>query len=597
MTSAAERAPLFGCDAPDRLPYSRLERELLEAVRHHSESEFNRFVLRKNDRELARELCFERRNGIQWLPVAKTETVLEIGAGAGALTGAWADKAARVVAVELSPARAAINAIRQRGRDNVEIHAGAFAETERRLADRKFHVIALIGSLGAAADCVGPDGDPRQRLLERLRPRLADGGWIVVAAPNRFGLKFWAGGAEDDAEPPFGRLESQTDAAASGALSRAELAQLARDSGFASAVFFYPHPDFRFPSCIYSDERLPRPGELGCNAFPWDARQSQLFQPGKTFDELIRENQFPFFANSFLAVLAPEAPRAATADGRRIVYAKFSTMRRPERRIRTDLLVDERGAPVIRKSPTSAAGQAHVAGLQRHFEQLSRLCAGTRFAVNRCELRAGGAEFEFLAGPTLADEALDRLRRNDRAGFLAAMADFCAAVQALATEEFRPTAEFRAVFGAVRLPPGLKSASVTDVDLILPNLIARDGRWHVIDYEWTFDFPIPVGYVLYRTFRYLYSYNEWIGRKFGGLHRELYRLAGIAGDVRRYKRMEWALQQHLVPRPGFVQDLAPHRQLRLRPDRLLPLRNAWRRLPPGMLSWLARAQAWTSDLP
>ena len=56
MKPLAEFAPLFGCDAPERLCYSQLERELLEAVRNHSESEFNRFVLRKNDRELAREL-------------------------------------------------------------------------------------------------------------------------------------------------------------------------------------------------------------------------------------------------------------------------------------------------------------------------------------------------------------------------------------------------------------------------------------------------------------------------------------------------------------------------------------------------------------
>lgn len=597
MKPLAESAPLFGCDDPESLRYSRLERQMLRIVARHPEREFNRLVLRKNSRELARELCFERRNAIHWLPVAPTETVLEIGAGAGALTGAWADKAARVVAIELAPARAAINAVRQRGRDHVEIHAGAFAETERRLGDRRFHVIALIGALDAAEHYVGPGDNPRRRLLERLRSRLADGGRIVVAAPNRFGLKFWAGGAEDDAEPPFGLLENQAKAAASGALSRTELAQLAQASGFGHVAFFYPYPDFRFPSCIYSDERLPRPGELCFNAFPWDARQSRLFHPGNVFDELIRENQFPFFANSFLAVLAPQAPPPLAPDAQRIVFAKFSTQRRESLRIRTDVLVDGRGAFSIRKSPIAAEGQTHVDGICRHGETLSRLCAGTRLSANRCERRQGAAELEFIAGPTLADLALGHLDRGERAAFLDLMAEYFRTVRPLATEDFRPTAEFRATFGRVRLPAGLKSAPATDVDLILPNLIVCDGRWHVIDYEWTFDFPIPVDYVLYRTLRYLYSYNEWIGRRYEHLHRDLYRLAGIERDVRRYKRMEWTLQQHLAPRPGFVQDLAPRRQLRLRPDRLLPLRNAWRRLPPGLLAWLARAQSWTSDLP
>lgn len=597
MKPLAESAPLFGCDDPESLRYSRLERQMLRIVARHPEREFNRLVLRKNSRELARELCFERRNAIHWLPVAPTETVLEIGAGAGAITGTWADKAARVVAVELSPARAAINAVRQRGRDNVEIHAGAFAETERRLGDRRFHVIALIGSLDAAEHYVGPGDDPRRRLLERLRSRLAGGGRIVVAAPNRFGLKYLAGSVEEVGGKLFDGLVGRPVAPNGVPLSKAGLEQLAQASGFGHIAFFYPYPDFRFSSCIYSDERLPRPGELCFNAFPWDARQIRLFHPGKVFDELIRENRFPWFSNSFLAVLAPQAPPPPAPDARRIVFAKFSTQRRESLRIRTDVLVDGRGAYSIRKSPIAAEGQAHVDGICRHGETLSRLCAGTRLSANRCERRQGAAELEFIAGPTLADLALGHLDRGERAAFLDLMAEYFRTVRSLATEDFRPTAEFRATFGRVCLPVGLKSAPATDVDLILPNLIVRDGRWHVIDYEWTFDFPIPVDYVLYRTLRYLYSYNEWIGRRYEHLHRDLYRLAGIERDVRRYKRMEWALQQHLAPRPGFVQDLAPGEQWIPKPDRFHPVCFLRRHLPHRATAWIARLENGLSDRP
>lgn len=597
MNAPAGQAPLFGWNGADPLRFPRRERQLLDIVRNHSESEFNRIVLRKNRRDLAVDLCFERRNCIQSLPVANDQTVLEVGSGAGALTGAWADKAAHVVGIELSPERAYVNAVRNRSRNNVELHCGPFDETEQRLAGRTFDVIALIGSLDGAERFVGAGPDPRRRLLERLRPRLAKGGRIVVAAANQFGLKYWAGGGEENPERPFAGLEGCPGTAGGRPLSRAGLAQLAKESGLEGGAFFYPYPDYRFASSLYSDERLPQPGELCFNRFPWDARTMALFHPGQVFDELIRENLFPLFSNSFLAVLTEKAPGNPAPDERRIVFSKFSTKRRRSLQIRTDLLVDGRGQRSIRKLPYAPEGQPHVDGLARRHAQLARLYAGSILVPNRCELRQGAAELEYLEGPSLADGALAALRRGDRAAFLKTMADFFGTVRSFATEEFRPTAEFRATFGNVRLPAGLKSAPVSNIDLILPNVIVRDGRWHVIDYEWTFDFPVPAGYVLYRTLRYLYLYGDWIARQHGGLHRDLYRLAGIERDFHRYKEMEWNFQNHVVPKSSFVEDLVAGERRTPKPQRPAWVRFLGRHLPREATEWLAKAQMVGSDLP
>lgn len=520
-----------------------------------------------------------------------------MGSGAGALTGAWADKAAHVVGIELSPERAYVNAVRNRSRNNVELHCGPFDETEKRLAERTFDVIALIGSLDVAERFVGAGPDPRRRLLERLRPRLAKGGRIVVAAANQFGLKYWAGGGEENPARPFAGLEGCPGSAESRPLSRAGLAQLAKENGLESAAFFYPYPDYRFASSLYSDERLPQPGELCFNRFPWDARTMALFHPGQVFDELIRENLFPLFSNSFLAVLAEKAPRAPAPDERRIVFSKFSTQRRRSLQIRTDILVDGRGQRSIRKLPYAPEGQPHVDGIARRHGQLARLYAGSILAPNRCELRQGAAELEYIEGPSLADGALAALHRGDRAAFLKTMADFFGTVRSFATEEFRPTTGFRATFGNVRLPAGLKSAPVSNVDLILPNLLVRDGQWHVIDFEWTFDFPVPVGYVLFRTLRYLYSYNDWIGRRYADLHPELYRMAGIEKEFRRYKLMEWAFQNHIVPKPSFIQDVVSGELLVPKPKRSSLTRFLVKRLPWAVTERLIKAKAFWTDLP
>ncbi len=44
--------------------------------------------------------------------------------------------------------------------------------------------------------------------------------------------------------------------------SKPELEQMLQENGFSKFKFYYPYPDYKFPAVIYSDEYLPKPGEL-----------------------------------------------------------------------------------------------------------------------------------------------------------------------------------------------------------------------------------------------------------------------------------------------------------------------------------------------
>ena len=67
-----------------------------------------------------------RENILNWYPFKEDATILEIGAGCGAITGALCNKANKVIAVELSKRRAEINYRRHRNCDNLEIMVGNF---------------------------------------------------------------------------------------------------------------------------------------------------------------------------------------------------------------------------------------------------------------------------------------------------------------------------------------------------------------------------------------------------------------------------------------------------------------------------------------
>ena len=78
------------------------------------------------------------------------------------------------------------------------------------------------------------------------------------------------------------------------------------ECGFSKVQFFYPYPDYKLPVAIYSDEYLPEVGELQMNMRNFDGERVVAFDESRVFDNIIRNGQFPFFANSYLAIITKE---------------------------------------------------------------------------------------------------------------------------------------------------------------------------------------------------------------------------------------------------------------------------------------------------
>lgn len=68
--------------------------------------------------------------------------------------------------------------------------------------------------------------------------------------------------------------------------------------------------------------------------------------------------------------------------------------------------------------------------------------------------------------------------------------------------DFYNTEEFEEVFGN-RITFGCKAVKGADIDIIFDNIMVVGDCWYSFDYEWTFDFPIPVDFL---RFRILYRY-------------------------------------------------------------------------------------------
>lgn len=190
-----------------------------------------------------------------------------------------------------------------------------------------------------------------------------------------------------------------------------------------------------------------------------------------------------------------------------LIYTKYSNERSAEFCIRTDILQEQDGSRIVQKKAASAHAWKHVQKIYEHSLELKRDLKGTPFAVNDCKLCSEGVCFPFLTGRTLEEELDQLLQQRKMEELLERITQYFAAFTQDGLQEFRPTPEFEHVFGSVCFAEKQYSRSVSDIDMIFSNVVCTETGYELIDYEWTFSFPVPVNYIVYRALHY-YVYGS-----------------------------------------------------------------------------------------
>lgn len=182
-----------------------VEDELLGIVKNHEEKEYNKIIARSNKWAIMYHLSHLRANIVEWLPITKQDTILEIGSGCGAITGTLASKAKKVTCIELSEKRSLINAYRNKEKDNIEIWLGNFEESEKDIVE-KYDYITLIGVFEYGEKYISTE-KPYENFLTIIGKHLNENGKIIIAIENKLGLKYWAGCQEDHVGKYFEGIE------------------------------------------------------------------------------------------------------------------------------------------------------------------------------------------------------------------------------------------------------------------------------------------------------------------------------------------------------------------------------------------------------
>lgn len=452
-----------------------IEDELLEIARDRAPVEFPSIIEEKKNWPVLYHLSTVRENIVRWIPFKKTDKVLEVGAGCGAITGALCELAGEVVSCDLSKKRSMINAYRHAECENLNIHVGNFTDVEKNLDD-DFDYICLIGVFEYGSSYINSE-TPYEDFLNLLKRHLKPGGRIIIAIENRLGLKYFAGCKEDHLGTWFSSLTGYSGEDGVQTFSRPRLIKIFDKCGMDDYHFYYPYPDYKLMHTLYSDERLPHIGELYDNERNFDRDRMELFNEKKAFDELIRDGLFKEFSNSFLVVLGPSLP---------IEYARFSNDRAPEYQIET-VVEKSLGQRVVKKMALHPEGYEHIRKMKDSCEALKKRYEGSGLTINECHLEETNnvpvAVFDFEEGVTLTELLDRRIKQNDEEGFAALFDKY---VELTGYNETEP---------------------VSDQDLCFSNILVRKDSFVLIDYEWTIAKAVPVRETAFRAV-YCYLLEE-----------------------------------------------------------------------------------------
>ena len=472
-----------------------------------------------------------RHDLFQWYPFEKEGSLLEIGAGYGQLTPLFTQKVNRVVAVEDSTSKCDI--ISKRAED-ASVMLSEFDDIQ---LDEKFDYIILCNIFEYAKTFFKSE-NPYVDYLNYLKKFLKEDGVILIALSNRLGLKYFSGFKEEHSNHYFYGINGFDDSSIAQTFSKTELENIIKAAEFSNYKFFYPYPSHEFTQVVHTDKlinKIPFMGEIEFS----DDRLS-LFDEGAMNQTLSNDGLSQYFANSFLVEIRSGDFHYPTDN---IDFVKLHSDRKDEFKLYTTIYSDG----TVSKTPTSAKSKNHI----KKMHDSKNVCMG-RIKCLDAEMKGDSIYYDFLKQESCESLLIDAILDNDRDGFFKLIEDYYDALfyDSFESDEYA-TEEFLKVFKE-KSDITFHCHEKSNIDMNLANMFLIDGEFVMIDYEWIFDFPIPLEYIFFNLFNYYFYINKLI-KEFTNLEEIFNHFNLDLKNIELFKEWNNNFLIHVLERPPVSQ--------------------------------------------
>lgn len=434
-----------------------------------------------------------RENIVNWYPFEKKGNCLEIGAGCGAITGALCKKLKNVVSVDISERRSAINYERHKDCDNLEIIVGNIHEIE---FENKFDYIVLNGVFEYAMSFTHTEGNPYTEFLSYVKTLLNENGHILIAIENRLGLKYFLGAPEDHTNEYFLGINSYANNETVRTFSKAELSDIVYASGFKNIKFYYPYPDYKFPSEIFTDSTIID-FNYGRPYFNMNSKAMEIVNESKVFESLVNEGVVDKFANSFFVDITNNKKVS------NVVYAKLNAERNEKFRIAT-IISEEKNRRIVEKKPLTEVAKEHINNIYKNAQNT----VSKTVKNGKANLSEDGVFYEYYDLKNMDSIAAEYIEEENIEKVADMLNDFYRPFIENAKACKYHNEKFAEIFGDAVYRGELKCIKPANIDMICDNIMVKGGKYTLIDTEWIFDINIPIQFIIWRTIRELFAKHQ-----------------------------------------------------------------------------------------
>jgi len=228
----------------------------------------------------------------------------------------------------------------------------------------------------------------------------------------------------------------------------------------------------------------------------------------------------------------------------KVLYIKNNSERNKAFQLRTTIY-EQGGTRYVTKEAITPEARSHIARMKENRKRLSESIVDPSFKlVDIVSETENSLTFAFVEGVSF--ESMFHQAEHDLQALKALFERYTSLLHnTFQTTQFDHTVmvteEMKQLFGDLdySILDGTPCYSgICNIDMILSNLIEKDGDLYLIDYEWAYTLNLPVAYILHRTFQLLpKAYQEKLDANFD--HPLL------------YHKMERHFIDHYVMKEGF----------------------------------------------
>ena len=458
-----------------------VEDKMIQLIAQNNPEDYSKVIYDNFSWSTYYHLTHMRKNILNWYSFDSQASILEIGCGLGAITNMLCERCKSVTAVELSKKRATATLLRCRERENLEIIVGNLNDIKFK---EKFDYITLIGVLEYQGQYTNTENSYVD-FLNTVKKLLKPNGKLLIAIENKYGLKYWCGAREDHTGIPFdsinqygiGNKNAKT-------FSKQELSQLIKNSGFQNLFFYYPMPDYKLPTVIYSEKKLPD-NENMQNLQPYYLDNSTLVANEKNiYKDLIENQVFEFFANSFLV-------EGSDGDVGQITFANISSERLAQYRIVTRFCNNEK---VEKYALEDNIGREHLVQTWKNQEALKKI----GMKVWNLQLKDKVLISDYSKEQLLENKLLDSFKKKN-------IAEICEILDKAYYDILHSSShieENKNIMFELGIADEKNTKSYGPIlsigflDMIFRNAFYKQGDLYWFDQEWILE-SIPAKYILY----------------------------------------------------------------------------------------------------